>query len=501
MMGGFRCDHNSKEGKENLLPSSKGVPKPIQVIAFIHLWSLLSCLVSLCGAELSGCSLEEDVEESRNLFCVSFNSSELYGLLETGINSLSLRDTPSLQIEEFLHETNSSGLMGLRILTIENCSLSEFELHGADFLPRLEELSLINNRLVRLKLSNLESLRVLNLSSNFLTQLAPLEGLHNLRDLDISHNLLDENLRPEAFQELSKTLILLNISGNKFHCSPKLSWIYDWNARRSVISESDSTQCHYDTSNNYNGNLLLVMEYYSKYINPSCPSEDGCICSLTSVQEKMVHSKDRTYSVQVNCARNGLNYFPKLPKHTRTVDLSGNLINGSAFEGLKVIEQNYDEVDNLTINDNKLESLPEKILEMRLGLSFSARNNKLKTISYDMSQRLVRTTTVVELSGNPWRCSCRSQITDVILIEKVRDKTHLVCGPDSDGQLQNEKIMSLNPQILCAPTPSGEIQETFLKLLCVLFSILIVIVFAKLGYDYWVYRTRGQLPWLVLKMP
>jgi hypothetical protein len=48
---------------------------------------------------------------------------------------------------------------------------------------------------------------------------------------------------------------------------------------------------------------------------------------------------------------------------------------------------------------------------------------------------------------------------------------------------------------------NGESQELLLQLLCGLLSILIVLILAKLSYDAWVYRTRGQLPWLVLKMP
>jgi len=35
-------------------------------------------------------------------------------------------------------------------------------------------------------------------------------------------------------------------------------------------------------------------------------------------------------------------------------------------------------------------------------------------ISYDFSQRLVKTTHNVELSDNPWICSCSSQITDLV---------------------------------------------------------------------------------------
>ena len=63
------------------------------------------------------------------------------------------------------------------------------------------------------------------------------------------------------------------------------------------------------------------------------------------------------------------------------MDLSGNQLNGEAFDLLRVEEHNYDEVDNLTLDNNDLDSLPEKLLEMRLGLSFSARNNRQGVLS------------------------------------------------------------------------------------------------------------------------
>ena len=97
-----------------------------------------------------------------------------------------------------------------------------------------------------------------------------------------------------------------------------------------ILQKVDSTRCRYPNYR-YDGQLLLVMEYYSKYVTPTCPSRDNCTCLLTSVQEKIVLAKERIYSVKVACANNGLTHFPKLPKHTRTVDLSGNLVSMKIF--------------------------------------------------------------------------------------------------------------------------------------------------------------------------
>ena len=67
--------------------------------------------------------------------------------------------------------------------------------------------------------------------------------------------------------------------------------------------------------------------------------------------------------------------------------------------------------------------------------------------------------------------------------------------------LRSFQIVMLNQEVLCPPESNGEVEELFLRLLCLVLAILIVAVLSKLAYDYWVYRTRGQLPWLVLKMP
>ena len=63
------------------------------------------------------------------------------------------------------------------------------------------------------------------------------------------------------------------------------------------------------------------------------------------------------------------------------------------------------------------------------------------------------------------------------------------------------QIVMLNQEVLCPPESNGEVEELFLRLLCLVLAVLIVAVLSKLAYDYWVYRTRGQLPWAALKMP
>ena len=99
----------------------------------------------------------------------------------------------------------------------------------------------------------------------------------------------------------------------------------------SILQHVGDTRCRYDETTDSHclkqkqcGSLLLVMQYYHEKVNPSCPG--SCSCFLTQVQEVMKERKERSYTVQVNCTARNLTYFPKLPVHTRIVDLSDNKV-------------------------------------------------------------------------------------------------------------------------------------------------------------------------------
>ena len=58
-------------------------------------------------------------------------------------------------------------------------------------------------------------------------------------------------------------------------------------------------------------------------------------------------------------------------------------LNDEAFSSLDVEKDHYNEIENLTLDGNKLEKLPQKLLEMSLGMRFSAKNNRLTSVSID----------------------------------------------------------------------------------------------------------------------
>jgi len=115
---------------------------------------------------------------------------------------------------------------------------------------------------------------------------------------------------------------------------------------KSALVNLGETRCRYDEGkSSQHGPLLLIMRYYVEYVQPACPRRcdsmlsrltiakytfsfrDNCTCLLTKVQEgEFQEEESRVYSVQVDCVNQSLSHFPKLPKHTRAVDLSGNRV-------------------------------------------------------------------------------------------------------------------------------------------------------------------------------
>ena len=126
----------------------------------------------------------------------------------------------------------------------------------------------------------------------------------------------------------SKLCFFFSPPGNSWQCSPELSWMYEWS--KPLMTESrlrniGQTRCFYEDIR-FDAPLFLVMEYYVEHVLPSCPKKDRCHCQIFSIQETLVQSKERAYSVHVFCVNQGLNHFPKMPRHTTAVDLTGNKV-------------------------------------------------------------------------------------------------------------------------------------------------------------------------------
>ena len=63
------------------------------------------------------------------------------------------------------------------------------------------------------------------------------------------------------------------------------------------------------------------------------------------------------------------------------------------------------------------------------------------------------------------------------------------------------QLMDIDSSVLCPRSEKAEQKEQVFQAVCAVLAILIIITFTKLLYDYWNYRKRGKLPWIVYRMP
>ena len=61
--------------------------------------------------------------------------------------------------------------------------------------------------------------------------------------------------------------------------------------------------------------------------------------------------------------------------------------------------------------------------------------------------------------------------------------------------------MEIDTLVLCPRSEKAEEKEQVLQAVCGVLALLIIITLTKLLYDYWNYRKRGKLPWIVYRMP
>ena len=136
-------------------------------------------------------------------------------------------------------------------------------------------------------------------------------------------------------------------------------------------------------------------------------------------------------------------------------------LNEDSYSKLDVKAYNYSQVDRLTLDNNHLETLSEKLFDMKLHSLLSARNNKLTSvrrwqrnwyiltkgntilnmfyiglfqISYDFAKRLRGGGgKLIKLGLNPWLCSCSggnpSEITVKVWVKRTLDT---VIGEDGN---------------------------------------------------------------------
>jgi len=487
------------------------------LIQLLHYTRMTSSLENLSDCQIppkleQSCTCDQSLT-GLTLLCVGLNSTRHFTQLEPdiarsvikldisggSIPCLELHDLSSLTRLEEVRLTNSK---------VKEALCKKSKVRKKKFkhnLTHLLTLDLSHNSLSRVddSLTALHSLETINLSHNHITHIQPVfSAFKKLKSVDISNNKLSANFNKHVLQDLPPSVNYLDISGNPWPCTPTLSWLYPWSLSQSVSIQEKlkAAQCTIENSPTHQHSpLLTVMQYYSVKVNPHCP--DKCSCHFYHFAAGIDISP--TYTVIVNCSSQNLTTFPSLPHQTTVLDLSHNLLSQDSYELLDVISQNYLELTGLSLSHNNLNSIGTKLLKMQLHRSFKADHNSITEIPYDFSLLLQKYDhNQINLGGNPWHCTCNSEITDSSLQSKLQDLTSVTCADGSvPDSIVGRKLMDIDSSVLCPRSEKAEQKEQVLQAVCAVLAILIIITFTKLLYDYWNYRKRGKLPWIVYRMP
>ena len=63
------------------------------------------------------------------------------------------------------------------------------------------------------------------------------------------------------------------------------------------------------------------------------------------------------------------------------------------------------------------------------------------------------------------------------------------------------QLVAISSSVLCPRSEKAEGKEAVMRVLCGVLTFLLILIISKLLYDYWNYRQRGKLPWIVYRMP
>ncbi|XP_045191888.2 slit homolog 3 protein-like [Mercenaria mercenaria] len=139
--------------------------------------------------------------------------------------------------------------LSMKYLHLENNLLGD--LLSGDFggglfkgLVKLEELNLMNNRLVAIpdpSFQDLTSLVFLNLTNNKITGWGSnlFKATQNLQVLDLTNNLV-ATLKKENLQDFT-AMKSLNLTGNPFACNCDLRWFRDWMNKTSIVLANNAS--------------------------------------------------------------------------------------------------------------------------------------------------------------------------------------------------------------------------------------------------------------------
>uniref|UniRef100_A0A182QPU0 SRCR domain-containing protein n=1 Tax=Anopheles farauti TaxID=69004 RepID=A0A182QPU0_9DIPT len=370
--------------------------------------------------------------------------------------------------------------------------------------PRIERLAVTGRMLQRLEhdFPAFPYLRMVNITGTRLnhTSVSAFYELDRLQVLNLRGNEL-EQIQPYRFRSGH---VVVYLQGNLWNCTNDMIWLLREQSRQYV--DKPTLVCK---DWKYTGRPVLTAMEYKRVVRESCLHEEiwNCSCHVSylrlSDNELSFHPM-----IMVNCSDRGFYQLPQyLPGNTTVLHIARNRL--QSVDSL-MTNEHYRSVQDIYLDDNRITSIDS--LEDTIWLDnfriLSLRGNRLNRIRvYSVEHAIERNPGVgkLYLSNNPWRCGCRFAIRFQRFLRKheslVADSRNITCYfiNDDDGRKQYLPVLTVTPNDICRPSEHNT--AAIYNTLSIIFASLIVLIFTKLGYDYYHYRKYGKLPWLIMKMP
>lgn len=193
------------------------------------------------------------------------------------LETLILRNN-NWKLLDISHTGVFEGLTQLRVLDLDNALASWSGPESSEYLIRLpyilnktsttlEDLNLSNNDILVLTnetmdmLCNMESLKKLNVSHNYLIEINPELCTYNIEQLDLSYNGILAGSFLTQFNQSMPYLTDLRLGHNSYSCSCYLKDFYKWLTKnQDKVGDVDNVTCFYSYKDLYQGRQILSLQ-------------------------------------------------------------------------------------------------------------------------------------------------------------------------------------------------------------------------------------------------
>ncbi|CAH2048906.1 unnamed protein product, partial [Iphiclides podalirius] len=414
-------------------------------------------------------------------------------------------DVDSFRLKEGLAIVMTQNTTNLHVL---NANIEELDVSQAVF-RRLASMAFTDGNIGKIvgQFPKYSPIACLNISNNNLTSAKlqpsiqrPFAYLFNLTMLDASANNLTEF--PLSLVQ-SNRKISVDLSGNNYlPCKHFQKAMETNNSSLVTFVNYNQTFCALDLRFNWFKDVQIVQIDHlrvQKELNASCRNIKPASINCTCVPERLELLGDEvTNLVAVDCSLRNLTQLPAdLPPNTVKLNVSYNNITSL---GAVSDDPSYEHLRQLIVDHNDIDNIVElegtKFIDN--FMYFSIGHNKLRTIhTYVLSNKFdtMGIYTTFSIGGNYIHCDCNTEkVLKPWLLENFRnipDYRALQCeGGGAVAELAEGDVCH-----------SPRDWTDYIYYIIGLEVLVLVLLVAKVLYDYWVFKSAGYLPWPANKMP